>query len=239
MRCKTIEISFFSLLIIHIISILVNIDLLFKMTLLTIGVLSIYAYLKVTKFDKKYALDYNFNSIFLLVFCLMYITDILHAFTHENEVNLLKFYANILSYFLLIFLVLRQIKNRGFQKTDFIIKISLIITLSLFCYIFYYLNEMIKTTEMDFYNLFLFYGFTLIILCFLVVINFTQKPNRSNINLCVATICIILNDVFYIINLTYIKIPLFLIIINASNILTYYFLFHYEMNNNKVKEITP
>lgn len=235
MRCKIIEITFFFLISLLIISFIFNIEFLRKIPLLSVGLLSTFAYLKVTKFNKNERYKHSFNILFFIVLCLMYFSDILLSILNKNMPNFPKFYVNILLYLILIYIVSKQILERGYQKMDFIIKISLIITLILFAYIFYYVNQMIKSTPMDFYNLFLFYGLILFSLSSVVIFNFTQKPNKSNINLSVAVTCIILSDVFYIINLLYLKIPLFTVIIGVTNLLTYYFLFHYEMNRNKIK----
>ena len=235
MRCRIIEITFFSLITLLIIGYVFDIDFLCKIPLLSVGLLSIYAYLRVTIFNSYKKQQHSFNILFLLVFILLYCSDIIFSTLDENTPSFPKFYINILCYLIMIYIITKQIIERGYQKVDLIIQISLLITIILFGYIFYFVNEIIKTTTIDFYNLFLFYGFTLFCLSSLVVFNFTQKANRSNINLSVAVTCVILGDVFYIINYSYLKIPLFVFIINITNLLTYYFLFHFEMNRNKIK----
>lgn len=186
---------------------------------------SIFIYYLITN---NYKIDIIKGGIF--IFC--FIGDILN-FLKLDESTILALISFLCAYLFLLKLVIDDFRKLRLNEKDIVSTLVVMFLISLICITV--LSLKFEKMKLDF-SIYIMYGVVLSFLSFFSIVNYMKRGSYAFFNLILMAICFIISDIFFILNNFYIKLSVFSLTGIIPQVLCYFFMVNYFIENDKDKE---
>ncbi len=185
---------------------------------------AIFVYYLITN---NYKIDLIKGGIFLFSF----IGDIFNILKIE-ESPIGALISFLISYLLLLKLIIDDFRRIRLDKND--VLSMLVITVAISIIAFSVLSLKFEDMQLDF-SVYVIYGLTLSLLSLLSIMNYMKKGTYAFFNLIITITCFLISDIFFILNSFYLKLYIFSMTGLIPQVLSYFFLVNYFIENEKDK----
>lgn len=222
--------SYFSLIALEFIALFFGLNYLHIIVNVLAAPLILFIYFRVVKL--------SYQWYFVIVLLSLYATNISHIVAKLDINNIFCVFLNSMAYGVLTFFVLKNFEFKKQKNLDPVFYISFLIIFSLFSYILWVVNDILIEQKVNNYILFFIYSCFVFVMSTIVSFIFLVKPNICNTNLQISIFCFITSNLFYLIHIIYSDIEIFKYFLFLPQLIVYYFLLKYELNRNKIFEVT-
>lgn len=174
--------------------------------------------------------NYKIAGVKVLIFLFCFIGDIFNLlnFSDSGIGALLSF---LFVYLLLLKLSVDDFRYLKFEKEDSVPILVLFFFIATIC--FTILSLKFERMKLDF-SFYVFYGITLSLLSFFSISNFLKKGNYYYLNLTLMCVCFMISDAFFMIYKFYLNLYAFSFISVFVQVLSYFFMATYFIENDKL-----
>jgi len=183
---------------------------------------SIFVYYLITN---NYKIDMVKGGIFL--FC--FIGDIFNFLKLDNSA-IFALISFLCAYLFLLKLVFDDFKKLNLVKKDVLSILIIMFAIGIIC--FTVLSLKFEKMMLDF-SAYIIYGITLSLLSFFSVVNYIKRGSYAFFNLVVMVTCFIISDIFFILDNFYLKLYVFTLTGIIPQVLSYFFMVNYFIENDK------
>lgn len=176
---------------------------------------------------KKRPLNYGL----FLILGLNFVTDMIFLIHFENEIYH-AIYLKSISYIIFIYLILKDMQISKIKLSHFIYSFFILIG---FFTLFYFMLDLLSTSNKILTFLFTFYGIILVLLSTIVGFNFMVLKNLKNTFAVIMCGCFIISDFCFAVHYKFNELPIFHYFNLAMQFLSYYYIIRYINTNNSVQ----
>lgn len=177
--------------------------------------------------EKQTSVNYYYCLVLFFLFCSA-IINLLEGYSYFIYV----LFFNFLAYCILFFLLIKRLvekRHHKIEKEHSLQLLLMLIFLSCFLYISYYI---VFDRSFEFYKVILLYGFILTAFAMLATYRYLTEASQKNMFLLFYAIDVVICEIFYIIYHYYFSFALVRFVSVFCYILSFYFLANYFLKEN-------